>query len=158
MGYIGSKAGAGVFHAIIAEMPPHSVYVEPFFGSGAIFHKKKRAESSIVIDRDPGCVAKVSALAGVRAICGDALEILPTLTLPADALVYCDPPYLLETRKNRRYYKFEMESADHLRLLDILRGAQMPRDALRLFFADLRGRAAGLARLQVPSGHARRAA
>jgi DNA (cytosine-5)-methyltransferase 1 len=121
MGYIGSKAGAGVFHAIIAEMPPHSVYVEPFFGSGAIFHKKRPAASSIVIDRDPDCVAKVSALAGVRAVCGNALEILPTLTLPADALVYCDPPYLLETRKNRRYYKFEMEREDHARLLDILK-------------------------------------
>jgi site-specific DNA-adenine methylase len=45
------------------------------------------------------CIAKVSALAGVRAICGNALEILPTLTLPADALVYCDPPYLLETQQ-----------------------------------------------------------
>lgn len=47
-GYIGSKAG--VFRRIIGEMPPHSVYVEPFFGSGAIFFKKRPAARSILID------------------------------------------------------------------------------------------------------------
>lgn len=121
MGYIGGKASAGVFHKIIGEMPPHSFYVEPFFGGGAVFKNKARATSTIVIDRAQASLAGIDAAAGVRAICGDALEILPTLNLPPDALVYADPPYLLSTRKNRRYYEFEMEDADHVRLLEILK-------------------------------------
>jgi hypothetical protein len=49
MGYIGSKAGAGVFHAIIAETPPHSVYVEPFFRLGRDLPQKKARR---IIHRD----------------------------------------------------------------------------------------------------------
>jgi len=117
-GYIGSKAGAGVFHRVIGEMPPHSVYLEAFLGGGAIFHHKKPAQSSILIDRDPEVIAKVGATClGVIARCGDALEIVPTLALPADAVAYFDPPYPLSTRKGRSYYKFEMTDADHERLL-----------------------------------------
>lgn len=129
-GYIGGKAGAGVFHRIIGEMPPHSVYVEPFLGSGAVFWHKRRAERSILIDRATSAIASFDAAvrragpdaaAGVSAICGDAISILPTLTLPADALVYCDPPYVLSTRKFRLYYENEMSDADHVRLLSVLK-------------------------------------
>lgn len=123
-GYIGGKASAGVYHRIIGNMPPHSVYVEPFFGSGAVFWHKRRAEKNIVIDRRADLIAKIDAETGVNAICGDALSILPTLTLPADAVVYCDPPYVLSTRKNRRYYEFEMSDDEHEHLLKILTGFQ----------------------------------
>ena len=41
MSYPGSKAQAGVFQRIIGQMPPHSTYVEPFFGSGQIFWRKR---------------------------------------------------------------------------------------------------------------------
>lgn len=120
-GYIGGKASAGVFHRIIGEMPPHSVYVEAFFGSGAVFWHKHRAAASVIIDKARSCVEKVSSLAGVNAICGDAISILPTLALPADAVVYCDPPYLLSTRQNRIYYEHEMTDEDHARLLDVIK-------------------------------------
>jgi DNA adenine methylase len=127
-GYIGGKASAGVFHRIIGQMPPHSVYVEPFFGSGAVFWHKRRAERSILIDRAPGVIAKIGAAGreispgtAISAICGDAISILPTLALPADAVVYCDPPYVLSTRKFRLYYEYEMTDADHVRLLNVLK-------------------------------------
>src|ERR1051325_4835685 len=133
-GYPGSKAQAGVFQRIIGQMPPHSVYVEPFFGSGQIFWRKRRATSSIVIDRKPDLIAKAGAEAGVIAIPGDAISKLPALTeaLPADALIYCDPPYPLSTRgrPGRSYYQArfpgdpdaEMTDDDHSRLLTILFG------------------------------------
>lgn len=40
--------------------------------------------------------------------------------LPPDALVYCDPPYMMETR-TRALYRFEMSDAQHKRLLKAVR-------------------------------------
>jgi DNA adenine methylase len=122
MAYPGSKGQAGVFQRIIGQMPPHDVYVEPFFGSGQIFWRKRPAQASIVIDRVPGCTAEAGATAGVRAICGDAISILPTLgpLLASEALIYCDPPYLLQTRQGRRYYEHELADSDHAALLSVL--------------------------------------
>ena len=126
MSYPGSKAQAGVFHRIIGQMPPHSVYVEPFCGSAQVFHRKRRAESSILIDLVPGVIARVSAEAGVQAIVANALQALPVLipTLPADAMIYCDPPYLLSTRSNRVYYDHELSDAQHALLLTLLQAAK----------------------------------
>ena len=123
MSYPGSKGQAGVYHLIIGQMPPHSVYVEPFFGSGRVFWSKHPSVSSIVIDRVPGILAGASAAPGVRAIYGDAISILPSLKefLGPDSLVYCDPPYLLQTRRGRRYYDYELSDADHLKLLKLLK-------------------------------------
>ena len=127
MGYPGSKAQAGVFQRIIGQMPPHSTYVEPFFGSGQVFWRKRLAESSILVDRShsivTAAIVKLSAedlKAGVRAICGDALSVLPALTLSADTVIYCDPPYLLCTRNDRRYYEHEMTERAHASLLTLL--------------------------------------
>lgn len=122
MSYPGSKGQAGVFQRIIGQMPPHSVYVEPFFGSGRIFHEKKPAAASVIIDINAGVLARygVAGSETVQAIHGDAIAHLPELTLPADALVYCDPPYLLETRQNRRYYANEFETHHHTALLTLL--------------------------------------
>jgi hypothetical protein len=123
VGYPGSKGQAGVFHRIIGQMPPHSVYVEPFFGSGVVFWNKQSANLSIVVDRVPGILAKAGDAPGVRAIYGDALVILPTLgpLLGRDTLVYCDPPYLLQTRRGRRYYDHELSDEDHVNLLALLK-------------------------------------
>ena len=126
MSYPGSKAQAGVFHRIIGQMPPHSCYVEPFAGSAQVFHRKRRAERSILIDRSRSCIARLSAEGpDVNAIHGDALKCLPLLieTVPQDTVIYCDPPYLLSTRKGRRYYKHELSDAHHAELLGLLRDA-----------------------------------
>ena len=40
MTYPGGKNGAGVYQAIICQIPPHQVYVEPFLGSGAVMRLK----------------------------------------------------------------------------------------------------------------------
>ncbi len=121
----GSKAQAGVFQRIIGQMPPHSVYVEPFFGSGQVFWRKRRAADSIVMDKNPDLLLKAGAEPRVKAFVGDALFRLATLTLtlPAETVVYCDPPYLLSSRARpgRIYYgENEMSDAAHERLLKIL--------------------------------------
>ena len=58
MGYAGGKAGPGVFHRIISLMPPHQIYIEPFYGGGAITRLKRPARLNIGIDRDRAAVEK----------------------------------------------------------------------------------------------------
>ncbi len=121
-GYPGSKAGAGVRQQIISLMPPHRVYVEPFLGSGQIFYAKKPADVSIVIDRDAGlmrCHAELER-PGTRYLVGDALELLPSLGLTRQDLVYADPPYHPASRSRPKIYKYEMDAQGHSSLLAVL--------------------------------------
>jgi hypothetical protein len=123
MSYPGSKGQAGTWQRIIGQMPPHSVYVEPFLGSGQVFWRKRRAEFNLLLDRNPRAVSAANARlgvdAGVKAVVGDAFKWLPDLAawLPADAVVYCDPPYVLSTRQARFYYDHELTDDDHATLL-----------------------------------------
>ena len=123
MTYPGGKAGAGTYQKIINLMPPHSLYIEPFLGGGAILRLKKPAARSIGIDRDRQVIASFPAMTPAVQLqwgCGITWLEDHGLDLPADALVYCDPPYLPETRKSGPLYRFEMVQADHERLLKML--------------------------------------
>jgi DNA adenine methylase len=122
MSYPGSKAQSGTWQRIIGQMPPHSVYVEAFFGSGQVFHQKRPAESSVLIDRNIKCFERLPASRNVRPLLGDALELLPSIPVPSDAVLYCDPPYVHATRQGRLYYEHEMDDAQHASLLALLQG------------------------------------
>lgn len=132
MAYLGSKAQAGVFQRIISQMPPHSYYIEPFFGSGQIFFRKKPAVRNVIIDADAGVIAKIAAmrrrpsadpaLLQANVVHGDAIQWLQ-LHLPAvltDTVIYCDPPYLLSTRTSRHRYNHEFSDDQHAALLALL--------------------------------------
>jgi DNA adenine methylase len=132
MPYPGGKAGAGVFQTIINRMPPHRVYIEPFLGGGAIMRHKRPATLNIGIDRDLAAVEAVKTLAragiagngeaGFHFEAGDGLAYLRSYRFAGDELVYCDPPYLFETRSSdRTRYAFELgDAGEHRALLDIL--------------------------------------
>jgi hypothetical protein len=120
--YTGGKGQPGVVHRIIGQMPPHRFYIEPFLGYGRVFFAKRPADTSLLIDKCPSCIARVPEQSGVEVVCGDALSILPRVKLPPDAVVYCDPPYVLSTRQGRFYYDHEMTEEDHARLLALLQG------------------------------------
>lgn len=126
-GYIGGKGQDGVWQRIIGQMPPHPVYVEAFAGSAAVFFHKRAARRSILIDASRNVIANLGATsevtsgAGVELIHGDAIALLPRLALPPAGVVYCDPPYLLETRRGRRYYEHELTDDNHRHLLEVLR-------------------------------------
>jgi site-specific DNA-adenine methylase len=127
MAYPGGKNGSGVYQAIINLMPPHETYVEPFLGGGAIMRLKRTARlANIGIDVDAGALLEFECLdmPGVDLYCRDALAWLrqaEEVTRP-QTLVYCDPPYLWETRSSRRaYYRYEMGDEErHMILLKIL--------------------------------------
>ena len=60
MGYFGSKATSGLCQALIALMPPHSVYIESHLGGGALMKRKPTGVRSI--GHRPRC-------AGARGLC-----------------------------------------------------------------------------------------
>jgi DNA adenine methylase len=53
---------------------------------------------------------------------GCAIALLENVSaFTARDLVYCDPPYLMETRKGRKLYEYELSDVDHRRLLRCIR-------------------------------------
>lgn len=116
MGFLGSKAGAGVYQAIIALMPPHDTYIEPFLGSGAIFKRKAPAARSILIDKDPAALRNVQLGPHDFAVPTDAIEFLGTLKPTAAhgrILIYADPPYPHATRTSSKRYRHELTDLEH---------------------------------------------
>ena len=129
MTYPGGKNGAGVYQSIINQMPPHKVYIEAFLGGGAVLRAKKPAIESIAIDADEDVVTTFpsDAVPNLTIFQGDAIEWLahPRTSITNDALVYLDPPYLMETRSShRRIYRYELTHADHARLLRVIKQLQ----------------------------------
>lgn len=137
--YPGSKRGSGVRETLINLMPPHSVFIEPFFGSGAVMRAKRPAALNIGVDLDPAAPglawvdeqgpspAAISGGAGLRpefrGACLDGVEFLKVYPFSGAELVYCDPPYLLSTRRgDRRLYRCEFTDADHVNFLRVARG------------------------------------
>lgn len=109
--YFGSKGSQGTFHRIINAIPPHAVYVEPFLGAGRILRIKRPAplgnygfelSFKVVNLWLPVCPLNYHVAQA------NAFEELPRLVAqlqaqgidPLRVVVYCDPPYLLSTRRN----------------------------------------------------------
>lgn len=116
----GAKDGAGVYQRIISWIPPHDLFIEPFAGSAAVTRHKRPAARTILIDLDPGALDQIGEATrwpGVETIVGDGLEFLRRVRFARDlrVVIYCDPPYLRETRRNgrRRYYAHDWTTQDH---------------------------------------------
>lgn len=123
--YPGGKDAAGCAERTLFHLPAHSVFVDAFLGGGAILRRKAPALRSIGIDKDPKVIDawRRCKWPGLELVQGCAIRWLEKHghTLPADALVYADPPYLHSTRSHRRIYRCELSTADHRRLLRVLR-------------------------------------
>ena len=51
--------------------------------------------------------------------CRPAVEVIKRFNFP-NVLIYADPPYLLNTRKMKKQYQYEMTETDHVELLETL--------------------------------------
>lgn len=126
MNYPGGKNGEGMSQWIINQMPPHEWFVEAFVGSGAVLRMMKPARFNIAIDCDKGLAQQLpslfSAIPAVEIVCGDAVEWLRHFRYGREALVYCDPPYLQETRRGKeKIYRHEFNTREqHKKLLGVL--------------------------------------
>ncbi len=149
--YFGGKEASGTYQQIVNQIPPHSVYVEPFLGGGAVFRRKLPARVSLLADVDPAVVDQWITQLGIPerssallAACGlgaqiclaDARLLLrqnqPWLDYP-DKFIYVDPPYLLETRTSATRYPHELDEAGHIELLTILTSYQQANIAISTY-------------------------
>jgi hypothetical protein len=125
MSYPGGKAGAGVTQTLINLMPPHTFYMEPFLGAGAVMQLKRPAALSVGIDNDILVTAMWANhnVPGLIVELDDGIRRLKAATrLHSRALVYCDPPYLAEACQSKRSpYRSKMTLADHRSLLAVIR-------------------------------------
>ncbi|MEC4674375.1 MAG: DNA methylase [Nitrospirota bacterium] len=119
-GYFGSKAASGLFQNIIAMMPPHDTYIETHLGGGAIMKRKPPTATNIGIDLDPEALSNFKCEYPVQLINACAHDFLSHRTWTGSELIYCDPPYLLETRTSQRRYRFEYTKQNHIKLLEQL--------------------------------------
>lgn len=123
MSYMGGKAAEGTAQTIINQQPPHTTYIEPFAGHAAVFRAKRPSLNNILIDRDPHCHVWLAdhTSGNVEFLCRDSLDWLPAQHFSETTLIYCDPPYLIRSRDQKRArYNFEMTVEDHEKLLGIL--------------------------------------
>lgn len=122
MNYPGGKGG--VFQKLINLMPPHEVYIETHLGGGAVMRNKGVARSNIGIEIDAAVIemwTKQQPI-GFELVHDDAVNYLRRYHFTGKELVYCDPPYLRETRKKReRLYKYDYSREQHRELLEVLK-------------------------------------
>ena len=118
--YLGFKATAGLCQALIALMPPHSVYIESHLGGGAIMQSMPPAQRNIGIDLNARAIAKFHCAYPVELVHGCCHEYLSEYSYDGSKLIYADPPYLKSTRKAPGRYRHDYEECDHVHLLKLL--------------------------------------
>jgi site-specific DNA-adenine methylase len=122
MNYPGGKGA--VYHKLVNLMPPHEVYIETHLGGGAVMRNKRPANLNIGVEIDPEVIRMWGDgnQIGFEMIHGDSVNYLKSYRFIGKELVYCDPPYLRETRKKpKRLYRYEYSRKQHEELLEILK-------------------------------------
>jgi len=121
MKYPGGKGS--VYKRLINLMPPHEVYIETHLGGGSIMRNKRFVRRNIGIEIDPKIIElwRRNDPLDFELIQADALEYLKGYQFTGKELVYCDPPYLRETRKkSKKLYRYEYTHEQHRKLLELL--------------------------------------
>jgi site-specific DNA-adenine methylase len=118
--YYGGKGAAGVAQALINVMPPHETFVSAFAGQCAVMRVKRPAARNIAFDLDPNLVDFWRQHEHVDFRVADAFAELQAYPWTGRELVYLDPPYLFEARRDPSpRYRHELTDDDHERLLDL---------------------------------------
>jgi len=118
---VGSKTASGAAERILAELPPHEVFIELFAGGAGLTRRKRPCELTLLFEREPHQVRRLqrhfAGRSDVQIVLADSLSVLLPTRLPQGAVIYADPPYPLSTRRNRRYYVHDWADAEHERFL-----------------------------------------
>ncbi len=120
MRYPGGKGKT--FQHVINLMPQHRVYIETHLGGGAVMRHKRPAVRSIGIDTDERVIGTWSQRDDhrVELHCARAEDFLAQYAFQGDELIYSDPPYHPETRRQAKVYRHDYVVEDHARWLALL--------------------------------------
>ncbi len=120
--YIGGKSQAGVWQWIVNLMPPHPRFFELFAGSAAITRLKRPAAETFLIEKSErqAAVLRATMPDEINVTRDDGVKWATAHPWRPDDLIYCDPPYVLATRKFRTYYDHELPDEQHVELLDAM--------------------------------------
>ena len=102
-------------------MPPHDTYIETHLGGGAIMKRKPPALVNIGIDLDSRPLADFICDYPVQLVNECAHHYLNNYEFRGHELIYCDPPYLHQTRTSGRRYRCDYQEQDHIELLMLLK-------------------------------------
>lgn len=126
--YYGGKGSSGTYQKIIDHVRPHDTLIIPFLGNCALTRQIQWPAQVIANDLDPYIIDQWR-----NAELGPRLDLynLPALDFLATVLkrpklgrvvIYCDPPYPLDSRKSQQLrYSFEMTDHDHEEFLTAVR-------------------------------------
>lgn len=120
MRYPGGKGKC--YQRLINLMPQHQTYIESHLGGGAVMRNKMTAQRNIGLDLDAKIIQQWQAeLSGICELYQvDAVTFLEAYSFEGQELVYVDPPYVPETRRRARVYRYDYSKEDHIRLLQCL--------------------------------------
>lgn len=99
--YFGGKMGMA--ERIVSLMPDHRVYIEPFFGSGAVFFAKPQARIEIINDLDDAVVTFFRVLRERPGPLAEACALTPH-SRTEYALADLDDPSLDDLERARRFW------------------------------------------------------
>jgi DNA adenine methylase len=159
-GYFGGKGSSGTYQTIINHIPPHDIYIEPFLGAGSVMRWKKPAPllnwgmdmDQTVIDCWNNAevplnfkITPGNALFLLKSISEGTCDLYDKLGIPGKEMaifyktfIYLDPPYLMESRKDKhKQYHFEMSRQQHIELLEIIRKLSAIQVAISCYKNDL---------------------
>ena len=122
MKYPGGKGLS--YQRFINLMPPHDVYIETHLGGGAVIRKKRPAKRNIAIELNPDVIDKwhETEIFNFELIHDDAFAYLSMFPFKGNELLYCDPPYLRETRRSKRkIYKHDYTVNQHIEFLELIK-------------------------------------
>lgn len=126
-GYNGGKEAAGTYQKIINEIREHDIMICGFLGHCAIARNIEHKSRIIGIDIDPSVIAAWGDMSWpwIELICGDFVSLVPSLLSTIGAgkkiVIYCDPPYLMESIKSDiPPYKYTMPASWHRSFLSMI--------------------------------------
>lgn len=130
--HFGGKGQEAVYKTIINQMPPHKTYIELFLGMGSVMRAKRSAETNLGFELETATLERFEKIVSYEFECDNVFEFFNHCGVEYieslmgserplnDTLIYCDPPYLLETRTSNTRYKNEFTKQDHENFLNLV--------------------------------------
>ena len=119
--WYGSKLTTGLCQAIVAAIPAHDVYIEPFPGGGGIMKRKPPAIRSIGTGPSRRATGSFECDCPAGLHHGCALRYPGAFPFQGRELACCDPPCVQPARRSERRCRFDCTDDGHAALPGLLK-------------------------------------